>query len=240
MADLFQATKQNVSLHNVRTKRRSILSDLISPIDEAQLEARRESQAVLCSRKSKSERNKPSLGKGTGNMRSRAWGSTLATALAFLSGCQDGHRTAFEDFYRQQNRVIPAQERFRDVLLNLLKTRTTYEKRFADRGGVHFFKYFDDAKRMQPRASDAEIAERYVVEYPECCTQERPTYQRDHWIDDAYDDVMGWAVDVRVWRLLPPTVEPAGKRSPKDQFVRAADGCNSNITYVGGINGILE
>lgn len=154
----------------------------------------------------------------------------LMLALS-LAGCSRSQPFVWPDFCEKQHRTIPAEERFRDVLLDLLKKRETYDRRFAGTGGVDFFAYLDRSRRQHPMSSDAAIATQYVTDHPECCSQQTPSYLREHWIDDAYIDGGAWSADVRVWRL--PTMDkralPKGKMP--DQFVRITDACDDNIRY---------
>lgn len=160
-------------------------------------------------------------------------------AIPCLVSCESGPPKLHPDFCAERNRQLTKEERYRSVLLDIVKRSDAYGKKYGP-GGVHFLAFRAQQLASNPGETDEDIANNYLSRYPGCCSMAKPAYYTERWPEDMYVDVAdvphgGWVADVYVWRQLPPQ-----KANPPDRFIRAVSACGDKIRYVGGNGGILE
>ncbi len=126
---------------------------------------------------------------------------------ALLTSCGQSKPELFPDYCEEQKRQIPTKERYRAVLLDILKNKEEYDAKFGP-NGVHFFVYRDAYLSDDSDISDAEIADSYVTKFPDCCRITLPEYyltMTARSAEDLYDvyQTGDWVKDVYVKRNIP-------------------------------------
>ena len=139
-------------------------------------------------------------------------------SFAFVSSCADEPRFRFKDFCEEQGRKIGDQERYKDMLLEILEREKEFSKIYKGINGVHFFKWRRSVKEIHPQLDDTEIAYQYVTDFPGCCSVSPPAYFYPKYSSLFYE----FEID---------QMQANGRRWVADVYVDAREPTKKNFEY---------